>query len=240
MTKRAERRERRRRQKVRRQIITVITIGAVVLVIAMIALNANSRPVGDIVQITPRARSMVAGDAMGDPNAPVLIEVFEDFQCPACKDYTDRVEPLIEEEYVATGEVYYVFRHYPFLDDRVATSESDHAAVASLCASEQEAFWDYHDMLFANWDGENAGSFNDRRLIAFAETLGLDVDAFSACFNSDRYIDQINQDFTDGGVMGVTGTPSVFVNGVQITPGFVPSFEDVSRAVEAALEQDGS
>jgi len=240
MNKREEIRLRHRRQKRRNQLTIVMVISGFVFIAAAFIIFANFRPVGDIVQITPLARPMAVGNAMGDPNAPVLVEVFEDYQCPACKDFSERVEPLIIATYVTTGEVYYVFRQFPFIDDRVATNESDNAAIASLCAGELNAFWDYHDMLFANFMGENVGGYSDRRLVAFADTLGLDVNAFNACLDSGRYQDSIEKDYSDGRQMGVSGTPAVFVNGVQLSPGFVPSFDVISQAVEAALSGGGS
>jgi predicted DsbA family dithiol-disulfide isomerase len=63
-----------------------------------------------------------------------------------------------------------------------------------MCANEQGRFWDYHDMLFANWDGENQGAYADRRLRAFADSLGLDKNAFGQCFDENRYKDQIDAD----------------------------------------------
>lgn len=240
MNKREEIRLRRQRQKRRKQLTTVMVISGFAFIAAAFVIFANFRPVGEIVQITPVAYLQADGNAIGDPNAPVLVEVFEDFQCPACKDYTQRIETLIISTYVASGEVYYVFRQFPFMDDRAVTNESQNAAIASLCAGEQDEFWNYHDMLYANFRGQNSGGFSVRRLNAFAEILGLNVDEFNACLESGRYQEQINLDFQDGRGRGVTGTPSVFVNGEQITPGFVPSFEAISEAVEAALLESGS
>jgi protein-disulfide isomerase len=108
-----------------------------------------------------------------------------------------------------------------------------------MCAEEQDLFWEYHDILFANWNGENVGAFSDERLMAFAETLGLDMETFTSCFEENRYQDEIQADYELGLEMGVSGTPSVFVDGQQITPGYVPGFGDIQQAVEAALIQSG-
>jgi len=191
------------------------------------------------VTVEPSLRPLVDGTAMGDPNALVRIDVFEDFQCPACRTYSEEIETRITETYVATGQVYYVFHQYPFIDRASVNKESQQAANASMCAAEQGLFWEYHDILFANWNGENAGAFNDKRLVAFAETLDMDMDLFNNCFEEDRYRDEIQTDFELGTEMGVSGTPSVFVNGQHITPGFVPGFEDLQQAIEAALIQAG-
>jgi protein-disulfide isomerase len=109
-----------------------------------------------------------------------------------------------------------------------------------MCAADQNRFWDYHDILFANWNGENQGAFNDRRLVAFAENLNLDMEAFNQCFEANSHAEEINSDLEQGRSIGVTGTPSVFVNGRILTPGRVPSFSDISNAVEAELAAVGN
>jgi protein-disulfide isomerase len=176
---------------------------------------------------------------MGNPDAPVRIDVFEDFQCPACKIFTQNIEIQVMNELVVPGKAYYVFRNYPFLDDRMATKESDQAAHASMCAAEQDRFWDYHDILYAN-SAEYAGAFTDRRLRAYAEELNLDMDAFNACYREKRYQSQIDLDIDDALRLGVNGTPSVFVNGKEVSPGYIPSFDDINAAVDAALTESSN
>jgi len=109
-----------------------------------------------------------------------------------------------------------------------------------MCAADQNRFWDYHDILFANWNGENQNAFSDKRLVAFAEALGLDMKAFNSCFQADTYRDEIESDLAAGRMKGVQGTPSVFVNGEILTPGYVPSFDEISQAVDAALAESGN
>jgi protein-disulfide isomerase len=193
-----------------------------------------------IAAITPIERPMVNGQSLGDPNAPVKIDAYIDYQCPSCKGYAENIELEVIEKYVPSGDVYYTFRHFPFLDNNAVRKESDQAANASMCAGEQGRFWDYHDILFANWNGENQNAFSDKRLVAFAETLGLDLDTFNQCFQANTYKDAIESDIAAGIMKGVTGTPSVFVNGEQLTPGYVPSFEQISQAVDAALAGSGN
>lgn len=231
-------REQRQRKQRQERIVITLAISAVVLLVAVLLIAPSLRnaaaPVGDIVQITPKSYPQPNGTALGDPNAPVKIEVWEDFQCPACQSYTEGIETLVIDNLVATGQAYYVFRQYPFLDDRAPTKESDQAANASMCAAAQDEFWNYHAMIYANWNGENAGNLSDKRLVAFAEAVGLEMDEFNACFRENRYRADINKDQADGDAAGVTGTPSVIVNGQIVRPGFVPSYEDIAAAVQAA------
>lgn len=238
-SKRSIVREKRRKQQRQQRLTLIAIVAAVALVVAGALIYPSLReaaaPVGEIAPITPRDWPMADGRALGDPNAPVKIDVYEDFQCPACQMYSEDIEPLVVENYVATGKAYYVYRHFPFLDDNFVTKESDHAARASMCAAEQGRFWDYHDILFANWDGENEGAFSDKRLLAFAKSLDLDQQAFEDCFESNRYQEEIDADLAAGRRANVQGTPSVLVNGQLLTPGYVPSYQDISQAIEAVL-----
>jgi protein-disulfide isomerase len=235
VSKREAVRERRKQKQRRQRSYIVLGVVGVAAVIVALLIIPSFLPVGDIVVVTPHDRPMVDGRAMGDPNAPVTIEVYADFQCPACKSFTEQIEPQIVDAYVAPGEVYYIFRHFPFLDDQAPRNESNQAASASMCAGDENRFWDYHDMLFANWNGENQGAFSDKRLIAFAEAIELDMPAFNTCFDANVHEEEINSDELLGRNSGVTGTPSVMVNGRIISPGFVPSFQQITDAVEAEL-----
>lgn len=238
LSKREERRAKmqREQQRQRLRIIGLIVIGAGLLVFAIIW--PQIRSVGEIVTVTPAALSNADGLSIGDPNAPVTIDVFEDFQCPACQRFTESVEPLVIQNLVAEGRARYVFHNYPFLDGNGAGSsgESDQAANAAMCANEQDKFWEMHSILYANLGGENQGGFNTRRLQAMAESIGLDMEAFNDCFDENRYEEEIQADFELGQQMGVTGTPSVFVNGVRAgQPGVIASYQDIEQAVNAAL-----
>jgi protein-disulfide isomerase len=237
VSKRQERRERMQRQQQRQRltIIGIITLVAAFLVFLVIW--PQVRPAGEIITVTPAALPNAEGLSLGETNAPATIDIFEDFQCPACQRFTENTEPLIIENLVATGNARYVFHHYPFLDGNSVGSsgESDQAANASMCANEQDKFWDMHGILYANWNGENQGAFSNRRLQAMAESLGLDMDAFNSCFSAKKYEAEIQADFDLGGQMGVSGTPTVFVNGTRIgQANQVPSYQEIADAVTAS------
>lgn len=238
LSKREERRAKMQRQQQRQRlmIIGLIALGASLLVFAIVW--PQIRSVGEIVTVTPIALPDADGLSLGDASAPVTIDVFEDFQCPACKTFTENIEPLVVQNLVATGNARYVFHNYPFLDGNGAGSsgESDQAASAAMCANEQGKFWEMHSILYANLGGENRGAFSDRRLQAMAESIELDMDEFNACFNANEYEEQIQADFDLGQDMGVSGTPTVFVNGVRVgQPGRIASYQEIEDAVNAAI-----
>ena len=187
---------------------------------------------------------------MGDPNAPITIEEFSDFQCPFCERFHQQTEPLLKQYYIDTGKVHFVYRSMGnFVSGNIggATTESQDAALAAYCAGEQNKFWEMHALLFGNVIGEDAGSFTDRRLGAIAEKVkGLDLDKYNSCYNSSKYADRVQQDLKDGQAAGVTGTPGFIltytVNGETKTKkidGAQP-FSTFQQEIEAALTEAGA
>jgi protein-disulfide isomerase len=148
---------------------------------------------------------------VGEPTAPLTIVEWADFQCPFCRFFATDIEPQMVQELVADGRVRFVFRHMAFLGD-----ESRRAAQASECAGDQGRFWDYHDKLFANWDGENRGAFADSNLRRFAGEIGLDQGQFDACFNSGKYVKRIEDDRQAARDLSVNSTPTFFYNGDKV------------------------
>ena len=230
MSKRQELREKHKKQQKQQRsiIIIMVVVGAILIAGALIL--PNLKPIGTIAQITPRVFNVPVNlTTIGNANAPVKVDVWEDFQCPACQKYSQQIETEIITKYVETGKVFYTFHQFPFIDSQVTTKESQQAANASMCAAAQGRFWDYHDIVFANWDGENLGAYSDKRLIAFAKTLNLNMTEFTSCFNKDQFQTEIEKDYTDGVNRGVTGTPTIFENGVQTT------IENLFPAIDSAV-----
>jgi protein-disulfide isomerase len=238
-SKRQERREKMRQRERRNRLLTIGIISIVAAFLVFMFVYPQVKSVGEIIAITPETNlPNPDGLSLGDPNAPVTVDVYEDFQCPACQRFTETIQPLIMQHLITPGKIIYNFHHYPFLDGAGARGggESDQAANASMCANEQGKFWDMNAILFANWNGENLGNLNDRRLQAMAERIGLDMNAFNACFDANKYEDEIQADFDHGNEIGVSGTPSVFVNGVKVgQPGKIPSYQEIAEAVELAI-----
>jgi protein-disulfide isomerase len=242
MSKRQEIRARQKAVKTRNRILTVVVLVAIVafVVFGLIVpgLKKANTSTGTINAITPAARkAALSQTSMGDPNAKVKMDVWEDFQCSGCLSYSQNLEPQVVTNYVDTGKVFYTFHFFPFIDG--GQGESHQAANAAMCANAQGQFWNYHDMLFANWLGENAGSYTDVRLVSFAQKLKLDMTAFNSCFQANTYSSQIEQDYQAGSKLGVPPTPGIFVNGKMVLSSagqnFLPTFADISKVIDAAL-----
>lgn len=168
-------------------------------------------------------------NVMGDPNAPVTIIEYGDYQCPYCRLFWEDTESKIIETYVKTGKVFLIYRSA----GSFIGPESGAAAEASYCAGDQGKFWEYRDILYQNQTGENVGAYSTRNLLKFAESLGLNQSLFSDCLNSHKYADRVAQDATDMLADGVRATPSFLINGTLVE-GAQP-WDVFQQAIEAAL-----
>jgi protein-disulfide isomerase len=235
MRTRADFRERRAQRRRRNQLTYALIIAGIVLLVAFVVLLPSLAPVGEIT--LPEAYDYPSPDdhAIGDPKAPVVIEEFSDFQCPFCRRFHDETLRQIVDEYVRTGKVYFVYRHFPVVDRDDPAQESHTAAVAAICAGRQNRFWDYHDVLFANQNGENIGDYTDRRLEAMAEELGLDMQAFNECYGSQEARAAVSADALLAVQNGLSSTPSFLVNGKSIIG--AQAYEIFQRAIEAELSE---
>ena len=198
-------------------VIIIIAAFALVVVgmIIITQLNANPPAAANtpvvIPTLTPKPQE--SGLSLGDPNAPVKVIEFADFQCIVCYQYYLQMEPSIIQTYVATGKVYYTFSPFVIFTDN---QESSDATEAAYCANDQGKFWAFHDTLFANYLGEYKGSYTTARLKEMAQGLGLDMTAFNDCYDNSKYAQQIQADDAFAQTTGATGTPSFLVNGQLI------------------------
>ena len=233
MSRRTEIRDQRMRRRRRTTTMMVLVIVAAAMLVTAFLIAQNNRPVGEIVTPEPRAYAQVQGQTIGDPNAPVQILEYSDFQCPYCRVFHDETFPLILRDYVQTGLVNFTYYNFPVVDGRSATKESTHAAMASVCAAQQGKFFEFHDLLFANHTGENIGDFSERRLYAMAEIVGLNAEAFDACYNDPATAEEVDAQRAAGLRAGVSSTPSFLVNGTLLV-GARP-YSDFQAAINAAL-----
>lgn len=140
----------------------------------------------------------------GDVDAPVTIIEFSEYQCPFCKRYVDQTLVQIQEKYIDTGKVKYVFRDFP-LDFH---NNAKPAAMATECVHElggDDAYWKYHDKLF-----ENTQALDSDSLKKYASDMGYDI---ADCLDSEKYADEVDADTEEGKSYGVRGTPAFFING---------------------------
>lgn len=172
---------------------------------------------------------------MGDPEAPVTIVEFSDYQCPYCQAFWKETLPLIKEKYIDTGKVKLVYRDYPL----PSHTEADEAAKAAECVRDQgalaadEAYYAMHDALFLNrsvWSGQADPT---DAIVALAEDLDYDGERLRTCMASAEAQDELNADFTAGKSYGVSGTPTFFINGKKLVGAW--PYEVFEKVIESEL-----
>ena len=234
---RSQRRAQQRRQKQMRS-MGLIAVGAIIIVIALIIPGLSQTPtdeveIPEIIVPTPREHPMADDNTMGDPNALVVIEEFSDFQCSHCRDFFRDTEPRIINDYIATGQVYFIYRSR----GDSPGGDSGRAMEAAYCAGDQNKFWEMHDIIFANFSASDSGDYSVERLTAMGEAIGLDVDAFEDCLKDRKYRDRVEEDQIAAQEKGVQGTPTFFINDIIIV-GNKP-YGTFRANIEAALSPQG-
>ena len=162
---------------------------------------------------------------LGNKNAPLTIVEFSDFQCPFCKRARDDAVAQIEEQYVKTGKVKFVYRDFPLTSIHPMAQKS---AEAAECADDQGKFWEMHDKIF-----EEQASLSLSNLKQWAVELGLKANDFNKCLDSGKYTNEVNKDASDAQRAGGQGTP-YFVVGEAIVSGAQP-FAAFQQAIESQL-----
>ena len=147
---------------------------------------------------------------LGDPNAPITMIEFGDYQCHFCNVFFHETEHKILEEYVETGKVKMIFKDFTIIGP-----DSINAAHGAHCASDQGMFWEYHDVLYNNWSGENNGWASSENLMEFAVDIELDIDEWTQCMLDKKYENKIASSNTDAQTLGLQGTPGFFVIGPE-------------------------
>jgi len=145
---------------------------------------------------------------LGNARAPVTIIEYGDFQCPFSKRFAIETFQLIKTNYIDPGKVKFTFRHFPLSSIHPFASL---AAEAAECAKEQGKFWEFHDILFKYQELVNIKMLKD-----WASELKLDMEQFNSSFHSEKYKIKVEKDFEGGAVIGVGGTPSFYINGVEL------------------------
>jgi len=151
----------------------------------------------------------------GNPDASITIVEFSDFQCPFCAKFHENTLPQLDQNYISTGKVNFVYRDFPI---QSIHPNAIPAALASECADDQGKFWEMHDVIFENqrvWQDLQIPQSTDM-FREYATEIGLNTDDFDSCMNSGKYIEEIGNDLEDGRLYGVTGTPGFFVGNEKI------------------------
>jgi len=201
-----------------------LAIGAVIasvsIIISFLAFNAISDEPELIIKPTPNVQESIAPNVisstfmangspiLGDPNAPITLIEFGDYQCHFCNVHFHNTEHSLLENYIDTGKVKMIFKDFTIIGP-----DSVNAANGAHCADDQGKSWQYHDILYNNWTGENNGWASSDNLLRFAQEIELDIEQWSTCISESRHSQIISDSTKDARDLGITGTPAFFVIG---------------------------
>ena len=193
-------------------------IASITITLVIFGFNSSSNeielsmePTPEIEQIGPKKITMDTflsngSPILGDPNAPITLVEFGDYQCHYCNVFFQSIEKDILKNYVDTGKVKIIFKDYNIIgEDSVKASQGAH------CANDQGLFWEYHDILYSNWTGENNGWASAENLTIFAQQIGLNMNKWSECMNKGSHSQIILKSNDDARTLELTGTPAFFV-----------------------------
>ncbi len=228
----------RAKQRRRNQVIMLAVVAVVAGLVAVGLIVVNNRPErednSDIYASLPQSiDESGTGLGIGDPNAPITLVDYSDFSCPHCYDLSPAISQVVAD-YAASGDVYVVFKPVAFVNPPYSVP----AAAASICAAEQGIFWEMHEQIWSIYERNGPQGYNDALLSQRAAQIGIDMGEFEACYNSDETLQTVQSVIDEAVASGVTGTPTVFINGERVTFTTAQTFEEtLSRAIEDALAQ---
>jgi protein-disulfide isomerase len=222
--------------------ILIWTLAFVAIAIAIVA-SAVVFSRSDSGTGAPTAPSVVTpaniasnGRTLGDPNAPVTVDLYGDFRCTACGQFTIAgTEKNLVDNYIATGRAKLVWHDRLVIDELRGGPASLDAANAAFCAADQGKFWTMHDWLYANQSSSEAASaFSQSRLSDIGKAAGLDMTQFQPCLNQGTHNAEIS---TQSSLASKTinSTPTVYVDGKAVgDTGHIPTYDQIKAAIDAA------
>ena len=228
-----------------------LVIGAVIasvsIMISFLAFNAISDESELLIKPIPSDQELFSSNLipsslmangspiLGDPNAPITLIEFGDYQCHFCNVHFHNTEHSLLENYIETGKVKMIFKDFTIIGP-----DSVKAANGAHCADDQGKFWQYHDILYNNWTGENNGWASSDNLLRFAQELELDIEQWSDCMIESRHSQIISESSKDARDLGITGTPAFFVigpdNNITKINGAQP-YENFERVFNSELKK---
>lgn len=213
------------------KILIGIGIATLLVIVGAVFFLSSSAPTPEVSEeaVAENQQYLVRenSNSIGSESAKITIVEFGDFQCPACKAAHPAVKQIVAEY---PEDVRFVFRHYPLPMHRNAKI----AAYAAEAAGAQGKFFEMHDILYENQDEWSESTSPMDIYNEYATELGLDLTQFAEDIKKEEVLAKVSDDQKDGNLVGVSATPTFFINGKQAFRG-VPSYSDFKAAVEQEL-----
>ncbi len=166
--------------------IYFLVIPVVIGILFGMIIFMNQEELGTSSMVLNKKSLLDGSTILGNPDAKISIVEFGDYQCTFCYRFHDDTMKMILEQYVKNGKVNFVYKDFP-----LNGPSSMMASEASYCAQEQGKFWEYHDIIYENWEGENTGWLTRNALDRFAEDIQLDLSKFNSCMNDSKYREKV-------------------------------------------------
>lgn len=162
----------------------------------------------------------------------VMVEVFADFQCPACIVSNETIMPIFEE-YAASGKLMITFRQFPLT---TIHKNAKRDAIAALCSAEQGKYMEYKKWLYALEKSKAGKTVTDADRVNLAKEKGLNVDTFSKCLSTWAYEKQVESDMALGDTKWVNGTPTIYLDGIKIDMSLFRDLNGFRSFIEARIK----
>ena len=186
--------------------IYFLAIPIIIGIVIGIGLTLNPESTPNDSSILNKENLMQGSAILGNPDAKITIVEFGDYQCTFCYKFHDETMKKIDQAYIKTENVNFVYRDFP-----LNGPQSILASEASYCAQKQNKFWEYHNTLYDNWGGENTGWITKNVLIGFANDIKLDLDSFSQCLENSEFKQKVLDNEQFAREIGIDATPSFLI-----------------------------
>jgi protein-disulfide isomerase len=213
----------------------IVGIAAVIVVGVVAIVGFNSGRSSAAVTPPDLPAEWLDQSAMGNPEAAVTVQAWEDFLCPACGQWTEQVKPRLFEEYIKTGKVRFEFHHFPL---QIHAPGAQLGAMAAECADDQNAFWPYHDRLFQIAQRSGQSGFTLDGLVQTAQEMGLDEREFFQCMSGQVHLPAVNDSVNQAVALGLNATPTILINGAPAADPF--NYGQITAEIDQLLAAAGS
>ena len=186
--------------------IYFLAIPIIIGIVIGIGLTLNLESTPNDSSILNKENLMQGSTILGNPDAKITIVEFGDYQCTFCYKFHDETMKKIDQAYIKTENVNFVYRDFP-----LNGPQSILASEASYCAQKQNKFWEYHNTLYDNWGGENTGWVTKNVLLGFANDVKLDLDSFSQCLENSEFKQKVLDNEQFAREIGIDATPSFLI-----------------------------
>ena len=217
--------------------VVLTSVGAVLVGIVIVAFAGGIFGGGAKDLVTPPtsyAGITQSGESVGAADAPVVIEVFSDFQCPACKLFVTTELSSLLTDFVKPGLVRIEAKDIDIID-RGSSTESLRLAVGAACAGDQGKYWEFHDLVFWNQGRENRGDHSNEFIARIAAAAELDMTAWNSCITKSDLAQAVVTRTTDSAAAGIKSTPTLRINGTLPFGAGVPTYDQLHTVITQLL-----